>query len=219
MSGGSVLTANQDAHAVYASGAGSTINLSGSPAFSTSGAGAIGLYGSLGGIISATGATTTVATAGGVSPATSLGANGVNADGAGSQIKLGAATIATCGPGAFGLLASDVTASGSAGSISAAGTLNVTTTNAAATAVGLQGNGASIPATGGGTIVSGGNAIAFTGGTGQTATFDNFTINNKAGDLVLADRSASTVNFNSTTEPTPERIISSMRRGREPRSR
>jgi len=198
MSGGSVLTANQDAHAVYATGARSTVNLSGSPGFSTAGAGAIGLYAALGGVISATGPVT-ISTAGGVSPATSLGAYGVNADGAGSQIKLGAATITTSGPGAFGLLASDAASSGSAGVITATGTLNVKTTNAAATAVGLEGNGASILATGGGTIASAGGAIAFSGGTNQTATFDNFTINNQSGDLVLADPSVSTVNFNNTT--------------------
>ena len=53
--------------------------------------------------------------------------------------------------------------------------------------------------TGGGTITSAGNAIEFLGGSGQTATFDNFTINNLSGDLVFADPSTATVNFNSTT--------------------
>jgi fibronectin-binding autotransporter adhesin len=154
----------------------------------------------LGGVISTTGsATTTITTAGGVSPATGLGAFGVNADGAGSQIKLGAATITTSGAGAFGLYASDAAASGTAGSITATGTLNITTTNAAAAAVGMQGNGASILATGGGTIISAGNAISMTGGTNQTATFNNFTINNHSGSLVFADPSVSTINFNNTT--------------------
>ena len=88
--------------------------------------------------------------------------------------------------------------SGSAGSITASGTLNVKTMNAAAAAVGLQGNGASILATGGGTIVSAGNAIEFMGGTNQTATFDNFNINNQTGDLIFADPSVATINFNST---------------------
>ena len=96
-------------------------------------------------------------------------------------------------------MASDAAASGSAGSITAAGTLNVTTTNALTAAVGLQGNGASILATGGGAIASAGDAIAFLGGTGQTATFDNFTIGNQTGDLVFADPSVATVNFNNTT--------------------
>ena len=141
----------------------------------------------------------TISTAGGVSPATSLGAYGVNADGAGSQIKLGAATITTSGPGAYALLASDAANSGSAGSIAATGTLNVKTTNAGATAVGLQGNNATILATGGGTITSAGNGVSLSGGTNQTATFDSFTINNLSGDLVFADPSSSTVNFNNTT--------------------
>ena len=79
------------------------------------------------------------------------------------------------------------------------GTLNVKTTNASAAAVGLQGNGATILATGGGTISAAGTAIAFSGGTNQTATFDNFTIDNLSGDLVFADPSIATVNFNNTT--------------------
>ena len=140
----------------------------------------------------------TITTAGGVSPATGLGAYGVNADGAGSQINLAAATITTSGAGATALYASDAAASGTAGSITATGTLNIKTTNAAATAVGLQGNGASILATGGGSIVSAGTAIAFLGGTNQTATFDNFNINNQTGDLIFADPSVATINFNNT---------------------
>jgi hypothetical protein len=63
----------------------------------------------------------------------------------------------------------------------------------------MQGNGASILATGGGTIISAGNAISMTGGTNQTATFNNFTINNHSGSLVFADPSVSTINFNNTT--------------------
>ena len=198
ISGGSVTTAGQDAHALFVTGAGSQGNLGGAGTFATQGAGAIGLYATLGGLISSTGSTT-ITTAGGVSPATGLGAFGVNADGAGSQIRLGAATITTAGAGAFGLYASDAAGSGAAGSITVTGTLHVTTTNAAATAVGLQGNGASIAATGGGTIVSAGNAISLTGGTNQTATFDNFAIGIHTGDLIFADPSVSTINFNNTT--------------------
>ena len=197
ISGGAVTTAGQDAHALYVTGAGSQANLSGAARFATQGAGSIGLYAALGAVVLSAGSTT-ITTAGGVSPATGLGAYGVNADGAGSQIKLGAASITTAGAGAFGLLASDAAASGTAGSITATGTLNVTTTNASATAVGLQGNGATILATGGGKIVSAGNAISLTGGTNQTATFDNFTIANQTGDLVFADPSVSTINFNNT---------------------
>jgi fibronectin-binding autotransporter adhesin len=142
---------------------------------------------------------TTITTAGGVSPATGLGAYGVSADGVGSKITLGAVTITTSGPVAYALLASDTAGSGTAGSITATGTLTVKTANAGATAVGLMGNNATILATGGGTITSAGNAISLSGGTNQRATFDNFTINNQSGNLVFADPSVSTVNFNSTT--------------------
>ena len=37
------------------------------------------------------------------------------------------------------------------------------------------------------------------GGTGQSATFDNFAIGNLSGDLVFADPSTATLNFNNTT--------------------
>ena len=199
IAGGSVSTAGQDAHAVFVSGPGSQANLSGVGTFGTTGAGAIGLYAALGGAISATGSTmTTIATSGGVSLATGLGAYGVNADGAGSSIKLGSATITTSGAGATALYASDRAASGAAGTISAAGTLNVQTKNVSAAAVALQGNGAAINATGGGTISAAGTAIAFLGGTGQSATFDNFAIGNLSGDLVFADPSIATLNFNNT---------------------
>ena len=197
ISGGAVSTAGQDAHALFVTGAGSTTNLSGATAFTTQGAGAIGIYATLGGVVTATGAVT-IATSGGVSLATGLGAYGVNADGAGSQINLAAATITTTGVGATALYASDAAASGAAGSITATGTLNVKTTNASAVAVGLQGNGASVLATGGGSIVSAGTAIAFMGGTNQIATFDNFSINNQTGDLIFADPSIATINFNNT---------------------
>ena len=197
ISGGAVSTAGQDAHALFVTGAGSTTNLSGATAFTTQGAGAIGIYATLGGVVTATGAVT-IATSGGVSLATGLGAYGVNADGAGSQINLAAATITTTGVGATALYASDAAASGAAGSITANGTLTVKTINAGAVAVGLQGNGASVLATGGGSIVSAGTAIAFMGGTNQIATFDNFSINNQTGDLIFADPSIATINFNNT---------------------
>ena len=200
VNGGSVNTSGQGAHALFATGSGSQANLSGAGTFATTSAGAIGLYAALGGAISATGLTmTTVTTSGGVSAAIGLGAYGVNADGAGSRIKLGSAAITTSGIGATGLFASDRAASGAAGAITATGTLNVQTKNALAAAVALQGNGATIAATGGGTITAAGTAIAFMGGTGQSATFDNFAIGNLSGDLVFADPSTATLNFNITT--------------------
>jgi hypothetical protein len=198
ISGGAVSTAGQDAHALFVTGAGSTAALSGASTFVTQGNGAIGIYATLGGVVSATGGAVTITTAGGISSATGLGAYGVNADGAGSQINLAAATITTSGAGATALYASDAAGSGAAGSITATGTLTVKTTNAAAVAVGLQGNGASVLATGGGSIVSAGTAIAFMGGTNQIATFDNFSINNQTGDLIFADLSFATINFNNT---------------------
>lgn len=193
----SVSTAGQDSHAVFATGAGSLANLGGTTKFTTSGNGAIGLYATAGGAISATGQTT-ISTSGTTSGSTGLSAFGVNADGAYSQITLGSATITTSGAGATGLFASDAMSSGSAGSIYATGPLTISTTSANAAAVALQGNGASIVATGGGSIVSAGDAIDFLGGTGQTATFDNFNIANQSGNLIAADPSFATVNFNDT---------------------
>jgi hypothetical protein len=197
LSGDTVVTTGQDAHALYVTGAHSQVNLSGTNSLSTQGDGASGVVASLGGVVTATGSTT-VTTLGGMSPATGFGANGVAADGSGAQVNLGAATITTTGPGGYGLVAADTTSSGAAGSIIVSGALNIVTTDPTSAAVGLQGDGASILATGGGTIASTGNAIAFLGGTGQTATFDGFTINNQSGDLIFADPSVATVNFNNT---------------------
>lgn len=198
LSGDSVATSGQDAHALAVTGSGSRANLNGTNSFATQGAGASGIVASLGGVINATGLAT-VTTSGGVSSATGFGASGIAADGAGAQVMLGVAKVTTSGPSGFALIAADSTASGSAGSISVTGALTISTTNAAAAAVGLQGDGASVFATGGGSITSAGDAIKFLGGSGQSATFDNFTISALSGDLVFADPSTATVNFNSTT--------------------
>ena len=157
---------------------------------STLGAGAIGLHASLGGVISATGATER--------RDLRRRGHGIDADGLGAQIRLGSATVTTAGAGAFGLFASDLAASGAAGAISATGTLNVTTTSPATAAIGLQGNGASIVATGGGTIAAAGDAIDFLGGINQTATFDNFNISTQSGAAVFADPASATINFNNS---------------------
>ena len=199
VNGVSVSTTGQDAHALFVTGAGSRASLGGTTnSFATQGNGAIGLYATLGGAVTATGPVT-ITTGGGVSSATGLGAFGVNADGAGSQINLASATITTSGAGATGLFASDAASSGAGGSITVAGTLTLKTTNAAAAAIALQGNGASILATGGGSINAAGDAIDFLGGNNQSATFDHFTIANATGNLIFADPSVSTVNFNNTT--------------------
>ena len=191
LSGVAVLTTGQDGHALHVAGAGAQLNLVGTNTFTTQAAGAIGLSAALGGVISATGATN-VTTSG-------AGASGVNADGAGAQIGLGSAIVRTTGSGAFGLFASDASASGGAGSISTTGTLNVSTANPAAATIGLQGNGASILAAGGGKIASTGDAIEFLGGTNQTATFDSFDFSTQTGDIVFADPSIATVTFNNST--------------------
>jgi hypothetical protein len=187
-----------NSHALFVTGSGSQANLGGTNTFATQRDGAIGLYATNGGGVTATGPVT-ITTGGGVSSATGLSAYGVNADGPGSQIHLASAAITTSGAGATGLFASDASSSGAAGSITVAGALNIQTKNAAAAAVALQGNGASILATGGGTIASAGDAIDFLGGNNQVATFDNFTIANATGNLIFADPSVSTVNFNNTT--------------------
>ena len=114
--------------------------------------------------------------------------------GSGAHVNLlGTNSFTTQGAGAFGLYA-DLGAS-----ISTTGTLNVTSTNPAAAAIELQGNGASIQATGGGIIAAAGNAIEFIGGTSQTATFDNFNIGTTSGNIVFADPSIATITFNNST--------------------
>ena len=198
LNGVSVATFGQDAHALFVTGSGSQANLSGTNVFATQGAGASGIIASLGGVISATGPIS-VTTSGGLSPASGFGANGVVADGSGAVVNLASATITTSGPGAIGLAASNSTASGGAGAITASGTLTIRTTNASDIGVLLEGAGASVIATGGGTISTAGNAIDFTRGTNQTATFDGFDITNQSGDLVFADPSVATFNFNNTT--------------------
>ena len=114
--------------------------------------------------------------------------------GSGAHVNLlGTNSFTTQGAGAFGLYA-DLGAS-----ISTTGTLNVTSTNPAAAAIELRGNGASIQATGGGIIAAAGNAIEFMGGTSQTATFDNFNIGTTSGNIVFADPSTATITFNNST--------------------
>ena len=198
LNGVSITTLGQDSHGLMIAGSGSQASLAGANAIATRGDGAIALAVRQGGVLTAAG-TTTVTTSGAVSGATGYGAYGVNADGAGSTVTLASAIVRTSGVGAVGLLASDAAGSGAAGSITVNGTLNVQTTNPAAAAIALQGSGATISATGGGTIVSAGDAIAFLGGTNQTATFDNLTIANQGGDLIFADPSAATINFSGAT--------------------
>ena len=91
-------------------------------------------------------------------------------------------------------------------SIAATGRLNLTASNFAAAAIVLQGDGASILATGGGTIAAAGDAIEFLGGTNQTATFDSFDISTQSGDIVFADPSNTTITFNNSTVNARDRL-------------
>lgn len=188
MIGSSVATSGLGADALLVTGTGSQASLSGTNTFTTQGAGASGLVASLGGVIAATGPVI-VATSGG----------GVVADGAGAKITLASATITASGPGAVGVAASDATASGAAGAVAATGALNIKTTDPSGIGVLLQGTGATVLATGGGSIGTAGDAIVFTNGANQTATFDNAAITIQSGDLIFADPSVATVNFNATT--------------------
>ncbi len=208
------------AYGAWAQGAGSTIALDGPSTFTING-GAYALYATQGGAI-----TTSDATSGGSLAITVNGDNGggVQVDnsggsGAPSSITLkGPTTIVLNGSSDAGLSAATggalsvqgptaITVSGpsSAGvaalssAISITGQLNVNVSQASSAAFALSGVSPSISATGGGTVSTAGNAIEFLNASNATATFDNFNIANKTGDLIFADPSVATVNFNATT--------------------
>jgi autotransporter-associated beta strand protein len=146
-------------------------------------------------LFNATGITSTGGTLNQMTVSTS-GTNGsaLHVTGSGAHVNLlGTNSFTTQGAGAFGLYA-DLGAS-----ILAAGTLHLISTNPATAAIELRGNGASIQATGGGTIAAAGDAIEFLGGTSQTATFDNFNIGTTSGNIVFADPSTATITFNNST--------------------
>ena len=204
-----------DAYGVNADGAGSKVNLA-ATTITTTGAGAAGLYASdltgtgHGGAITVSGPLGVVT--GGAS------AYGAWAQGAGSTIALnGPSAFAISGNDSAGLMAAAgglisiggptsiaVSGAGStgvqalSGAVTASGALNVTTSLPSSTAFALQGISPSIIASGGGTISAAGAAIAFTNATNAVATFDNFNIKNLGGDLILADPSTATINFNNT---------------------
>ncbi|HTZ68374.1 MAG TPA: hypothetical protein VMB83_13130, partial [Roseiarcus sp.] len=204
-----VVTGGSSAYGAWAQSPGSTIALNGPSTFTINGA-AFGLFADLGGSIS-TANTLDVVVNGGE-------AGGVEANGAGSSATLkGATTIALNGARNTGLLAAAggaistqgptsiaVSGAGStgvqalSGMITASGALNVTTSQASSTAFALRGLSPSIIASGGGTVSAAGDAIAFANAANAVATFDNFNIKSLAGDLILADPSTATVNFNHT---------------------
>jgi hypothetical protein len=179
---GGTITHGQLTGAITSSGG--TINgLSGGPSLTTT-AGMTVLSGTNGLGVVTNGSTANLNVASGATTVSGLLTN------SGSLTVAGGATLNVSGGGVADIMG---------GSIVATGTLNISTTNASAAAVALQGDGASFVATGGGSIVSAGDAIVFLGGSNQTVTFDNFTITNQTGDLVFAGPSVATVNFNDTT--------------------
>ena len=206
-----VTTAGASAYGAWAQSAGSTIALNGPSTFTINGA-AFALFASEGGVIT-TGSTLGATINGGV------GAGGVEASGSGSTVTLsGATTIGLNGASNTGLFATtggaittealtSITVSGAsstgvqatAGTVTATGALNVTTTQASSVAFALAGASPSIIASGGGTVSAAGNAINFINATGAVATFDNFNFTSSSGDLIFADPSTATINFNNTT--------------------
>jgi fibronectin-binding autotransporter adhesin len=201
------------AYGAWAQSAGSTIALNGASTFTINGA-AFGLFASGSGAI-----TTGIGSTLGVTINGGVGAGGVEASGSLSTVTLsGTTTIGLNGASNTGLFATtggaittegptSITASGAtstgvqatAGTVTATGTLNVTTSQASSVAFALAGASPSILATGGGTVNAAGNAINFIGATNAVATFDNFNITSASGDLIFADPSTATINFNNTT--------------------
>src|SRR3984885_4542486 len=204
-----VVTGGSSAYGAWAQSTGSAITLNGPSTF-TINSGAFALFASEGGVIS---------------PADTLGvvvngvaAGGVEANGSGSSATLkGPTTIALNGNQNTGLLATaggaistqgptSIAVSGAqstgvqalSGAVTASGSLNVTTSQASSIAFALRGTSPSIIASGGGTVSAAGSAITFMDAANAVATFDNFNIKSTAGDLIFAEPSTATVNFNNT---------------------
>ena len=205
-----VTTAGAAAYGAWAQSAGSTIALNGPSTFTINGA-AFALNATAGGVI--TTASTLGATING-----GAGSGGVEASGTGSTVTLsGATTIGLNGASNTGLLAAtggaittqaptSITVSGAsstgvqanAGTVTATAALNVTTSQASSVAFALTGASPSIVASGGGTVNAAGNAINLVNATNAVATFDNFSFTSASGDLIFADPSTATINFNNT---------------------
>ena len=196
------------AYGAWAQSPGSTIALNGPSTFTING-GAYALYATQGGSISSAdilGITINGDNAGGVE---------VNDAGSSATLK-GATTIALNGSADAGLFAAaggaisvqgpttiSVSGANSVGvaafssAVTASGPLNVTSSQISSPAFTLSGASPTIAATGGGTVSTVGNAIEFINASNAVATFDNFNFENKSGDLILADPSFATINFNS----------------------
>ena len=198
------------AYGAWAQGPGATISLNGPSTFTING-GAFALYATQGGSITAAGSLEIAVNgdAGG----------GVEVDGSGSSATLkGATTIALNGAADAALFAAaggaisvqgpatiNVSGANSVGveafssAIAASGPLNITTAQISSPAFALSGASPTIAATGGGTVSAAGKAIEFADATNAVATFDNFNIGNASGDLILADPSTATINFNGSS--------------------
>ena len=205
----SVTTSGSEAYGAWAQSPGSTIALQGPSTFTINGS-AFGLNATEGGVI--TSSDLVAITVNG------SGGGGVEVANAGSAITLnGTTNVALNGSANYGLYALDggalalqgptsvaVNGGGSAGvvassaAITASGALNVTTAQTTSYGFLLTGSSPSITATGGGTVMTAGSALTFVDATNATATFNNFTFNAIAGDLIFADPSTATVNFNNT---------------------
>ncbi|HEX5500122.1 MAG TPA: hypothetical protein VFX03_12880, partial [Thermomicrobiales bacterium] len=179
--GASIVTHGSSAAGVQA-GAGGTVTLNG---------GSVTTTGAASPAVAASDPLSTVRLDGAVGlNTTGDGSAGLMAAAGGSILSNGTTSIGVSGAGSAGVQALS-------GAVTASGALNVTTLQASSAAFTLGGTSPSILASGGGTVSAAGNAIAFTGAAGAVATFDNFNIKS-SGDLILADPSTATVNFNST---------------------
>ena len=204
-----VVTGGSSAYGAWAQSTGSAITLNGPSTF-TINSGAFALFASEGGVIS------TADTLGVV--VNGVAAGGVEANGSGSSATLkGPTTIALNGNQNTGLLATaggaistqgptSIAVSGAqstgvqalSGAVTASGSLNVTTSQASSIAFALRATSPSIIASGGGTVSAARSAITFMDAANAVATFDNFNIKSTAGDLIFAEPSTATVNFNNT---------------------
>ena len=204
-----VVTGGSSAYGAWAQSTGSAITLNGPSTF-TINSGAFALFASEGGVIS------TADTLGVV--VNGVAAGGIEANGSGSSATLkGPTTIALNGNQNTGLPAAargaistqgptSIAVSGAqstgvqalSGAVTASGSLNVTTSQASSIAFALRGTSPSIIASGGGTVSAAGSAITFMDAANAVATFDNFNIKSTAGDLIFAEPSTATVNFNNT---------------------
>lgn len=162
-----------------------SIAYNGQARFDVNGVNGSGIRAVTGGIVNAGASSTTAINVTGVNGA------GVSSRDAGSQVNLAGATRIDVGaatqanvpsgnlePYAAGLLTD------AGGAITASGALQLGTTDATSYGALLLRDGASISASGGGSIRTAGVALGFLSGANQTASFDRFDISNGSGDLI-----------------------------------